>query len=164
MEDKADARTLAIAQWAYKKFAGLVSTKDPDSLRSKADEEYRRLYEQTGAKSYDIKVAGDKVATYSLKVAKAKDEPRVIVEDEYMFLRWASESHLVGTVLKVDQRALDKWFSDSGELPDGCTVVNVHTPEHVTGGTLRVDERKMDELYAHGLIAAPVRTMIGGGE
>lgn len=159
-----DIEKLAIAQWAYKKFAGLVSTKDADSLRGQADEAYREMYEQTGAKSYDIKLAGDKVGTYSLKVAKAKDEPRVIIEDEYMFLRWASENHLVGTVLKVDQRALDKFFADSGELPDGCTVVNVHTPEHVSGGTLRVDERKMDELYAHGLIAAPVRTMIGGGE
>ena len=158
-----DIEKLAIAQWAYKKFAGLVSTKDADSLRGQADEAYKELYEQTGAKSYDIKVAGDKVGTYSLKVAKAKDEPRVIVEDEYMFARWVDENHL-GHLLKVDQKALDKLFYDSGELPDGCTVVNVHTPEHVSGGTLRIDERKMDELYAHGLIAAPVRTMIGGGE
>lgn len=158
-----DIEKLAIAQWAYKKFAGLVSTKDADSLRGQADEAYKELYEQTGAKSYDIKVAGDKVGTYSLKVAKAKDEPRVIVEDEYMFARWVYENHL-GHLLKVDQKALDKLFYDSGELPDGCTVVNVHTPEHVSGGTLRIDERKMDELYAHGLIAAPVRTMIGGGE
>ena len=27
---------LAIARWAYRKFAGLVSTKDPDSLRGQA--------------------------------------------------------------------------------------------------------------------------------
>lgn len=159
----ADVGKLAIAQWAYKKFAGLVSTKDADSLRGQADEAYREMYEQTGAKSYDIKLAGEKVGTYSLKVAKAKDEPRVIVEDGYMFARWVYENHL-DHLLKVDQKALDKLFYDSGELPDGCTVVNVHTPEHVSGGTLRIDERKMDELYAHGLIAAPVRTMIGGGE
>lgn len=158
-----DIEKLAIAQWAYKKFAGLVSTKDPGSLRGQADEAYRGLYDQTGAKSYDIKIAGDKVGTYSLKVSKAKDEPRVIVEDGYMFARWVYENHL-DHLLKVDQKALDKLFYDSGELPDGCTVINVHTTEHVSGGTLRVDERKMDELYAHGLIAAPVRTMIEGGE
>ncbi len=158
-----DIEKLAIAQWAYKKFAGLVSTKDPDSLRGQADEAYRGLYDQTGAKSYDIKIAGDKVGTYSLKVAKAKDEPRVIVEDGYMFARWVYENRL-DHLLKVDQKALDKLFYDSGELPDGCTVVNVHTPEHVSGGTLRIDERKMDELYAHAVLATQLSKMIEGDE
>lgn len=158
-----DIEKLAIAQWAYKKFAGLVSTKDPDSLRGQADETYRELYDQTGAKSYDIKIAGDKVGTYSLKVAKAKDEPRVIVEDGYMFARWVYENHL-DHLFKVDQKALDKLFYDSGELPDGCTVVNVHTPEHVSGGTLRIDERKMDELYAHAVLATQLSKMIEGDE
>ena len=159
----ADVEKLAIAQWAYKKFAGLVSTKDADSLRGQADEAYRELYEQTGAKSYDIKLAGKKVGTYSLKVAEAKDEPRVIVDDDDMFARWIYENHL-GHLLKVDQKALDKLFYDSGELPDGCIVVNVHTPEHVSGGTLRIDERKMDDLYAQSLLATQLSKMIEGAE
>ena len=159
----ADVEKLAIAQWAYRKFAGLVSTKDADSLRGQADEAYRRLYEQTGAKSYDVKLAGEKVGTYSLKVSKAKDEPRVIVEDGYMFARWVYENHL-DHLLKVDQKALDKLFYDSGELPDGCTVVNVHTPERVSGATLRVDERKMDELFAEGRLALQMQKMIEGAE
>lgn len=158
-----DIEKLAIAQWAYRKFAGLVSTKDPDSLRGQADEAYRELYEQTGAKSYDLKLAGEKVGTYSLRVAKASDEPRVIVEDGYMFARWVYENHL-DHLLKVDQKALDKWFLENGEQPDGCTVVNVHTPEHVTGGTLRVDERKMDELFAEGRLALQMQKMIEVGE
>ena len=43
---------LVIGQALFDKLGKMVSTKDPDSLRGQADRNYKALFDETGAKTY----------------------------------------------------------------------------------------------------------------
>ena len=144
-----DSERLAIAQAIYNHLGKLVSTKDPDSLRAQADREYKALFEQTGAKSFDVRVNGSKVGTYSIKVSKAKpaEEHKELVVIDKDKLR----QFMASNVSDVDfwQFARDyceefaSWYLEqSGELCDGCMVdtvtIEAKEPAYM-GGTLKVN-------------------------
>lgn len=143
-----DSERLAIAQAIYNHLGKLVSTKDPDSLRAQADREYKALYEQTGAKSFDVRVNGEKVGTYSIKVSKAKPA------EEYKDLFVTDKGELLNFIAALPMTFLDQFARDYykyfaewyltkfGELCDGCVVDTITTPATepaYMGGTLKVN-------------------------
>ena len=152
-----DKEKLAVAQAMYRACAAVVSTKDPDSLRSLCDADMLENYASTGAKSYDMLVAGQKVGTYSVRVSKARDE--LVVVDEHDMKRWAIEQGFI--VPTVDWDAVKRHFAETGEVPDGCEVE--HTPERASGTTLKVDETKVADALGAELPAA-VRGLLEGSE
>lgn len=143
-----DSERLAIAQALYNHLGELVSTKDPDSLRAQADREYKALFEQTGAKSFDVRVNGSKVGTYSVKVSKAKpaEERKELVITDYVFLG-DDVSEMPAKVLlryAMDTRAdFAQWYLDhTGAVMEGCTIETIETPATepaYMGGTLKVN-------------------------
>lgn len=148
---------LAVAQAVYKSVAGIVSTKDADSLRSMCDADTIANYASTGAKSYDVRLLGEKVGTYSVRVNKAKKVSTLAVEDQDAYMAWCADN---GFVLTDDKRA-QQWLDQTGEVPDGCTVLVDEQPERVAGTTLKVDERKVAEVMG-GELPAAVRGLLEG--
>ena len=167
-----DIEKLAFVQALYKGVSELVSTKDPDSLRSEVDRQFLEQYEQTGAKSFDVKINGHDVGIYSLKFSKEKpQETKTIltVKDYEQLARWFND--------KTDEEiryyvALNLWdfanycFTFDGEVPDGCEVQEVITaavPKQVIGGMLKVDGSKVCEAM-RGQLGASVAGLLGGAE
>ena len=143
-----DSERLAIAQAIYNHLGKLVSTKDPDSLRAQADREYKALYEQTGAKSFDVRVNGSKVGTYSIKVSKAKpaeERKEMVVVNSIDLQDFISDlpQGLLRDFVQDHEQAFATWYLlEYGELCDGCMVdtvtIEAKEPAYM-GGTLKVN-------------------------
>ena len=163
-----DIQRLCVAQALYKAIASAVKTRTPGNLRAVLDDDLRRLYEQTGAKSFDIKDDyGTKIATASSTVKGGWE-----VTDPDAFDAWRRESGFLadrqvidwgvltdeqeeaverfalsicpGAAVKV-QTEVEDWtgaVSRSGALAidsDGCVVPGVEWREGVVSTALRVD-------------------------
>ena len=61
-----DIERLTVPQALLKTVTKYTSTKDPDSLRARADADMLANYERMGMKSVDLRVNGEKVGTYSV--------------------------------------------------------------------------------------------------
>lgn len=142
-------------QAMFKVLSDEVSTKNPRSLRSIADESVIKTYESTGAKSYDAKINGEKVGTYSVRISKAKKNEKVQVTDERAYRTWAFENGLAQ--MTVDDELVIQHCHTTGEVPDGAEIVTEEVPEHVAGTTLKVEPEKV----AHAL-KGELPTVIAG--
>ena len=167
-----DIERLTVAQAVYKAVADMVSTKDPDSLRSRADADMLANYERMGMKSVDLRINGEKVGTYSVKVSKpttSTTRTRLVVDDSEEAYRWAVrsatdefEDWCIANIDRFCQYALDEF----GEVADGAHVVTEETdaqPERATGTVLKVDPPKV----AHALgvqLPYAVAGLLEGGE
>lgn len=141
---------LAVAQAVYKVSGEVVSTKDPDSLRSQVDEYYRGLFEQTGAKSFDLKIGDEKVGTYSIKTTKAKEEKRLVVKDDEAFTRWCTANNCIKVVNDFDKAY--SMFLETGEVPDGCEYLTKITQEgYYNGSALRIDPYTVNKALGEAL-------------
>lgn len=143
-----DSERLAIAQALYNHLGKLVSTKDPDSLRVQADREYKALFEQTGAKSFEVRVNGAKVGTYSIKVSKAKPEEIVkgieVKDPEALYdnIGFMQIYYLIEFARDHSQEFAEWYGVLTGEALEGCEWVEYVTPATepaYMGGTLKVD-------------------------
>lgn len=171
--NKEDLEKLAFAQALYQKLGEIVSTKDPDSLRGLADEFYREMYETTGAKSFEVKIDGEKVGTYSVRVSKAKPsttEEHFTVTDEEKLSEWVSREinyDLAASFVFAHLERFAGWyFTETGEVPYGCELeqtVTLAQPARYSGGALKVDP--MAVLGAmQGKLGPSVAGILGGGE
>ena len=167
-----DIEQLAVAQALLKTVTKYTSTKDPDSLRSRADADILANYERMGMKSVDLRVNGEKVGTYSVKVSKAtpaREVAQVVVEDPERALKWAeTDAHdeLREWLLAHMQEFATWCFDGYGEVADGARVDAVETPgtpERATGTTLRVDGAKVAHAL-RGQLPAAVAGLLEGGE
>lgn len=137
---------LAIAQAFQNKVGKMTKTGVIDNLRGQADSMYRKLYDQTGAKSFEVKVFGQKVGTYSITTTKdepARTDVSLEVADSAALLEWALQYGFVN----VDMRRVQEHFEACGEVPDGCAVVEIDVPAKQGGefgkSTLRIDSEKV---------------------
>lgn len=163
-----DIQRLCVAQALYKAIASAVKTRTPGNLRAMLDAELVRMYEQTGAKSFDIKDDyGTKIATASSTVKGGWE-----VTDPDAFDGWRRESGFLadrqvidwgvltdeqeeaverfalsicpGAAVKV-QTEVEDWtgaVSRAGKCAidsDGCVVPGVEWREGVASTALRVD-------------------------
>lgn len=148
---------LAIAQACYKTIAGIVSTKDPDSLRGMCDQDAIANYLSTGAKSYDVRLMGEKVGTYSVRVNKPKRVEKLRVTDMDAYVAWCVENACMTT----DDQQAERRFQETGELPDGCELEVTETSETVAGATLKVDEGKVADALGDALPAVAAHALFG---
>ena len=167
-----DIERLAVAQALYKAVAGMVSTKDPDSLRARADADMLANYERMGMKSVDLRVNGEKVGTYSVKVSKptgAAKTSRLVVDDSEAAYRWAMtaaadeyEDWCIANIDRFCQYALDEF----GEVADGAHVETdtaAAQPERATGTVLKVDVPKVAHALG-GELPGAVAGLLKGGD
>lgn len=163
LEDFSPMEQLAIAQGLYKQIAGAVSTKDPDSLRASIDRQVIRDYLDSGIKSRDLRVNGEKVGTYSVRIAKPKTERVMRETDHEAFVKWAGENPELCTLFALNQAQKLAQFAleTAGELPDGFAFEEVTTPETVSGTTLKVDVQKVAQAIGNALPSA-VAGLLGG--
>jgi len=164
---------LAIKQALYKSLASDVSTKDPDSLRSVVDDKVVEMYEATGAKSFDVRVEGVKVGTFSVTVSKEVPESvtkRFAVTNITALDEWARGEDaraLWEAYMTSHDKEFARWYFDqTGELPDGCDLVELVTPaqpSRVKGTTIRIDPKKVADALGSGLPTA-LAGLLGGDE
>ena len=155
---------LAVAQAFQNKVGKMTKTGVPDNLRGQADAVYRQLYEQTGAKSFEVKLFGSKVGTYS--ITPTKDEPEqtvasLVVTDMNALLDWA----LGCGFITVDMERIQEHFESCGEIPEGCAVVERTIPAKKGGefgkSTLRIDsESVLDAIQ--GALPQTAQMLLGG--
>lgn len=145
-----------------------LKTKDPDNLRGQVDQMMREAYEQNpmAGKSYDLKLLGQKVGTYSLTVSKDKpsrEELTLEINDRAEFMAWAEENGYVEKVADMDAVLED--MRKGGVVPDGCTPAKVVIPGTVGGivtrTTVKVDEGEVMRVLGHQL--EPIAYALLGG-
>jgi len=168
-----DIERLAVAQALLKTVTKYTSTKDPDSLRARADADMLANYERMGMKSVDLRINGEKVGTYSVKVSKpttSTTRTRLVVDDSEDAYRWAVrsatdefEDWCIANIDRFCQYALDEF----GEVADG-THVETDTaaaqPERATGTVLKVDPPKVAHALGVQLPFAVAGLLSGGAE
>lgn len=159
-DELTELQKLSIAQALYKKLAQIVSTKDPDSIRAMVDDTIRANYESTGAKSYDIMLMGDKVGTISVKSSKASKSVDLHIVDMDAYVQWCIQNSCIDT----DDAQAKRKFLETGELPDGCEVVEYEKPAGYSGTVLRIEEDTIiDMVRERGLFESVDRLLIGDG-
>lgn len=137
----------AVLQAVYKELGSALATGDPANLRGAVEGSYREVYEMTGATSFDIRLGGEKVGTFSFAKTPATEETteRVFrVADSDALWKWIAQ----------DDGDLEKdWchdhagefarhvFEQTGVMPDGCELAEVTIPAKpagIKGGTARI--------------------------
>ena len=176
-----DEAMLVVIDTISKKLSEQLDTKNPNSLRSRVDERRRLLYEQTGAKSSDVRLLGEKVGTYSIRMSKPKEssqDERFEVEDYEALAKFviAECADYAMQYISNDLAAFAVWYLDyTGEMPEGCTLKKYVTPAvepQYMGGTLKVDAGKVAEVVrrdaqlnaAFGSLLGGRVLMLGSGE
>lgn len=149
---------LAVAQAVYKLAAEQVSTKEPGNLRAEVDMHYREMFEQTGAKSFEVRIGGEKVGTYSVRTTNPSTKVWLKVTDNRALMAWCEANDALS--VEPDMRRVESIFGETGELPDGCEVEATPTPGgEYAGSSLRIDPEKVN----HALGGADVLPMLMGG-
>lgn len=173
MEKMNDIERLTLAQALYKSIGELVDTKNPDSLRSQVDRQFRELYDATGSKSFDVKVFDVPVGTYSIRFSKPKDsEARDVFEvDDYIALaHWFNDADAdeVKKFVALNLADFARWqFDTTGEVPDGCSLKQVVKPaedKHYIGGALKVDQESVIAAFGKRLEGSVVGLLEGDYE
>lgn len=141
---------LYIEQAIYKAIAADVSTKG-NGLRSQLDKALTDGYLETGVKSRDALINGQKVGSYSVKVSKDTRTTALVITDEKKWLDWALENGYARVEVKPrivvdDEREVLNELMENGELPNGCEVQQLGSPPHPTGTTLTIDPTKVNNV------------------
>ena len=134
-----DSEKLAIAQALFKAVGAIVSTKDPDSLRSQQDRELMRLYETIGVDRMALKVGDTEVGKLSLRRKKASHKAEVIVNDEAAMWAWLyndADETLLSEIVPHIVKSLDHYVERTGDVPAGCTIRRIDTEAGIAGTTI----------------------------
>lgn len=168
-----DIERLAVEQAVYKAVAEDVGTGRPGNLRDRVNDFYLGEYERTGARSFDVRLMGQKVGTYGfskVKAQPARTETRVEVTDPEALGRCEDDDWLdfCGRWLasRLDEVAR-AYVETMGEVPDGVAVMVREvpaTPEGIRrGGTLRIEADAVAQALGPALPGV-VAGLLGGGE
>lgn len=114
-----EMESLIIAQALYKVLSSAVSTKDPDSLRGRIDARAIENYLSTGAKSFDLKLNGTKVGTFTVRLSKPVHRNGILVQDQEAYLAWCVENGYAHaeTTYKVKD-SMDGWGKSERDALD----------------------------------------------
>lgn len=149
-----DMERLAVASALEKQVKKLTDTRAADSLRTRADDSLRALYDATGCDRVRIEVAGREVGTLTLSFTKPKTgvEMRVDSADKLGdWVRGTDEGRDALMLALCDTRvqdALAKAAAEYGFMPDGCRMVDVDEPARIKGTVLRVQPDKVARALA----------------
>lgn len=161
MIELSNVEKLIVKQAFFNAVADDLKTRDPDNLRGQVDEAMKDAYRDNpmAGKSYDLKLMGQKVGTYSLTVSKGKPqrvETTLQVEDRDEFMAWAEENGYVEKVADMDAIISD--FARDGVIPNGCAPVETVIPE-VVGGEITRTTVKVDEAEVARVLGPQLETM-----
>lgn len=137
-EFKELAERIVILQALAKIVNAQVSTKNPASDRAEFDRQILDLYEQTGAKSFEVPCG-----TVSVRKTKEKQETALTVHDKEMFEKWLLDNNLGHSEVVYDTGTVIDYCVRTGEIPEGADLETYFIPEQILGTTLRVDENKV---------------------
>ena len=167
-----DTERLAFAQALYKSVSELVSTKNPDSLRSEVDRQFYELYQETGAKSFDVTINDEVVGSYSLKFSKDKPQEthtELEIFDFEELARWFNDQtpERIFAYVALNLGDFARYcFNYDGEVPDGCRpreIITAAIPKQCIGGMLKVDPPKVAQAL-HGQLGQSVAGLLGCAE
>lgn len=157
-----DVARLALAQALYKKVANLVSTRDPESLRWQFDREILANYAESGAKSGEMRIGGEKVGTWSVVKGepsstrhwKVRDEDAVLDRLDADDLRYFAKEHM---------DYLIEWMEDNGLEVPGLYHEDVRDPEKPPRVAIRLnDPDEVIETARRTLPPDHMRALLGG--
>lgn len=157
-----------IEQAVYKTIAEDVSTRQPGNLRSEVDAFYVGQYESTGAKSFDLRLGGEKVGTASVKqpstrpkktsTAVVVDADALLASDDPDFDRFISE-YVRNHIAEIGRA----FFDETGCVPGGMDVVESE-PEKAKQPTvsIRVDAERVADVMGANRLGGFIHGMLGG--
>lgn len=142
---------LADCQARFEQLGKVVSTKDPDSLRSACDAEMRLRYELYGVKSIDVKIGGVSVGTYSAVISKEKPEQRSkkLTISDGNAIRWLMEDAPDSCCARFAREAVkiaEDYMAATGEmLPAAQCVEEIlpAEPGRFKNTRLKIDPEKV---------------------
>lgn len=150
---------LAVAQAVYKLAAEQVKTNEPGNLRDEVDGHFREAFESTGAKSFDVRIGGEKVGTYSVRTTRPETKVRLKVTDRRALMAWCEANDALS--VEPDMRRVESIFAETGEVPDGCETEATATPGgEYAGSSLRIDPGRVNAALG----GADVLPMLMGGD
>lgn len=121
---------LAIAQGLYKALGEIVSTKNPNSLRGRADAEI--MADAANRKKSTIELYINDTYVGCISPIESKAETRIIVEDPEAALGGIVEdTGLDGLPQDIVQKIADWYFKKTGAVPDGCSAYA--EPKRISG-------------------------------
>lgn len=160
-----DMERLAIAQAMYKAIGEIVSTKDPDSLRSQVGARLLREYEEDGTKQKAMRVNGHEVGLLYVSQAQPKERIRAEIADADALWDFAADDvrDFIADSGLWEDFAL--WLRAQGygskSLP-GASFVTV-AEQKPPATVLKVEPEKVAAALGEGLPDA-VMGLIGAGE
>lgn len=159
MVELSEVEELIVKQAFLNAVASDTKTKTPDNLRGRVDEMMKESYygNPMAGKSYDLKLMGRKVGTYSLTVSKPKPqevETSLEVDDRNALYNWAVGEGFV----QVDMDAILDHFKRSGEVPEGCRPIEVVKPE-VVGGEITKTTVSVDQAEVMRVLGPQLETV-----
>ena len=140
-----------VAQAVFKAISQEVKT-NQDNMRGDFDARFRERYHETGAKSYDALLQGQKVGTVTVKPDEPKSKAEFRIVDFDALEDWypqAEDMFLQFVIANLPEFA-EFYFMRTGEMPGGCTVETVTPEPKEPTVTLRIDEKKVADVM-HGL-------------
>ena len=121
-----DTEALAIAQAMYGALGAMVKTKDADNLRGQVDARIIEDFNDEGIKSRDLRVNGTKVGSIAVTASKPSTKICVQVEDYNALMAWLDgKPALVSSIIAAGMKHIEKYVTETGEVPDGCSATTV---------------------------------------
>ena len=127
-------------------------------MKYEVDYDFDAIYEETGIRSRDVKVDGEKIASLTWVPGKEPEAHRTLsVTDQGSLEKWAEERGYVRKA--VDMAKVSAWFMETGELPDGCELI-----ETSTGGKRGYVRVTPEKSYRKALEAEINTRLLGAAE
>ena len=169
-EIQAKLGELAVMQALHNATGSIVATKTPYNLRGEVDALARQMFEDSGAKSFEARVNGFKVGTYSITVDKDTEERRETVfdiVDPEALDGWDFDPAFAVGYARMHIRDFAHWyFTETGELPRGCELSEVIQPARPGGNwkssRLVVEPQKVADALGSQLDGV-TRVLLEGG-
>lgn len=149
-----DIQRLAVAAALEKQVKKMTDTRAVDSLRTRADDDLRAMFDETGVDRVRIRIGEYDVATLTLSFTKPVQGKEMRVDDTLALAEWLHGTDegidvLSGILTDVKvQNAVTTAAMGYGFLPDGCRIVDVDEPARIKGTTLRVQPEKVAKALA----------------
>ena len=121
-----DTEALAIAQAMHGALGAMVKTKDAGNLRGQVDARIIEDFNDDGIKSRDLRVNGIKVGSIAVTASKPSTKAVVQVEDYDALMAWLDgKPGLVSSIIAAGMKYIEKYVTDTGEVPDGCSATTI---------------------------------------
>jgi hypothetical protein len=159
---------LAVEQAVYNTIGADLKTGVADNLRGEVNGFFLDLYQHTGAVSFEVRVGGQKVGTYSFARVKGQPEREVTevrVTDVEALRADKSDEFNDWLTAHLPKLAV-QYAQETGELLDGMEYVTETIPAtHDTirpNGTMRIRPEKVAAALGNALPATIAGLLEGG--